>query len=332
MVGLRNWMYDAGVLRVARIGVPVISVGNMTAGGTGKTPFVELLLRRLSTTNKKIAVVSRGYGRQTRGPVVVSDGNEILVSSRDGGDEPIQIATKFQKVIVIVDERRARGAEIAVHQFGAEVILLDDGFQHRSIGRDMDIVMIDGSKPLYNIRMIPAGMRREPMSGLRRAHALVLSASEEADAQDHELRRRSEAPILRSTTRPLRLRLATSGRELPLATLQGKSCVAFSGIGNPDAFRNTLTALGFHVRDELRFPDHHQYSGVDLQHILSARRMHGDALIVTTEKDFMRLSSVIADHPDLSDALYILGIETELLDKTGIVDGLLALALRKGKP
>lgn len=324
-------MYDAGVLRNVRIGVPVISIGNMTAGGTGKTPFVELLLRRLSATNKKIAVVSRGYGRKTIGTVVVSDGMSILASSRDGGDEPSQLAAKFPNVVVIVDERRVRGAELAVRCFGAAVILLDDAFQHRSIGRDMDIVMIDGSKPLYNIRMIPAGLRREPMSGLRRANTIVLSASNNIDALEHELRRFSESPILRSTTRPLRLSLASSGSELPLETLRGKSCVAFSGIGNPDAFRNTLTALGLEVRDELRFPDHHRYSGGDIRSVLLSRKTHGDALLVTTEKDFMRLSTLIADHPDLAVALYVLEIETELFDKTGIVDGLIDLAMRKGK-
>jgi len=155
--------------------VPVVSVGNITTGGTGKTPVVEWIVRHFLNQNLKVAVVSRGYRRTSRGTVVVSDGRSVLAAPDIGGDEAFQIARKFPAAIVVVDERRIRGARVALTNFGAKVVVLDDGFQHRSLHRTLDIVMVDAVPGLRRIRMLPAGLRREPVASLKRATIVVLS-------------------------------------------------------------------------------------------------------------------------------------------------------------
>ena len=175
----RNLAYDRGVFVVRGPGVPVISVGNLTAGGTGKTPLTEYIVGYLRNKHVRVAVVSRGYRRKSRGVVVVSDGKSVLVDATWGGDEPVQIAAKFPGVPVVVGERRVEAARIAVHALGAEVIVLDDGFQHRGIKRDLDILVMDARKDITSERLIPAGMRREPLNAIRRAGIVAFSRAED---------------------------------------------------------------------------------------------------------------------------------------------------------
>jgi tetraacyldisaccharide 4'-kinase len=164
---VRNWFFDIGFLKSEKVSVPVISVGNISAGGVGKTPFIELLIDN-STTLGRLSVVSRGYGRKSAGTVVVSDGRGKIASVENSGDEPIQLALKFPKVIVVVDEQRVRGARKAI-ELGAEVILLDDGFQHRYLHRDLDIVLLTSKEILKGDIMLPAGNRREPWKSDRKS-------------------------------------------------------------------------------------------------------------------------------------------------------------------
>ncbi|MDT8323182.1 MAG: tetraacyldisaccharide 4'-kinase, partial [Bacteroidota bacterium] len=166
---LRNAAYDRGVLRAQDAGVPVISVGNITAGGTGKTPVVEALLVRLLAAGRRPAMVTRGYRRESRGLLVVSDGAGMLRDVRESGDEPYQVAAKFPRVPVIADEKRIRGCRHAVQRFDAEILLLDDGFQHRAVARDCDIVVVDAQIGLDGLRMLPSGRLREPLRNLARA-------------------------------------------------------------------------------------------------------------------------------------------------------------------
>lgn len=178
---LRNWCFEVGVFHVEQVSVPVISVGNMTAGGTGKTPMVEYLIRFYLKAGNKVAVLSRGYQRDTNGTQIVSDGSNLEMTAEESGDEPYQIARKFPNVMVIVDEKRSRAAQIAINRFQPDVILLDDGFQHRGIERQLDIVMIDGRKALDRISLLPVGLRREPLSGLQRANLMAISCDDKYD-------------------------------------------------------------------------------------------------------------------------------------------------------
>ncbi|MFH2004154.1 MAG: tetraacyldisaccharide 4'-kinase, partial [Bacteroidota bacterium] len=175
IIFIRNLFYDIRVFGVNRVNVPVISIGNLTAGGTGKTPVIEYLVNYFKRKNIKVAVISRGYKRNTKGTLVVSDGSSIIAKPEQAGDEPYQIAVRFQEAVVIVDENRFRGAKLAVEKYKPEVILLDDSFQHRRIHRDLDIVLIDVTKPPHKEYMLPAGLRREPLSSLKRTNVLLFT-------------------------------------------------------------------------------------------------------------------------------------------------------------
>jgi len=292
---IRNAAFDAGVLRAESAGVPVISVGNLTAGGTGKTPLVESILQHLSGQGIHVAMLSRGYGRRSRGVRVVSDGHRVLLDAREGGDEPAQVARKCPGVPVIVAERRIEGARLAVQEFGAEAIVLDDGFQHRSLRRDLDIVVLDAQKPIDREPMLPAGLRREQLVSLRRAHMIVYTGVREADDMPppwSDRLGRHEGQLHLVCHRSWRtLRDAASSVEVPVDSCRGKRAVVFSGIGNHDRFVGDAADAGISVVAAFRFRDHYRYGRKDLE-ILAARFRDEKAdFMLTTEKDAMRLES-----------------------------------------
>jgi tetraacyldisaccharide 4'-kinase len=311
MMLVRNWCYDNRLLRAAQCPVPVISVGNMTAGGTGKTPFTELLVRLLLKSGKSVAVISRGYGRSTRGTLVVSDGRTLLADPDASGDEAYQIARKFPAAVVIVDERRPRAAALAVEQYRVQVIVLDDGFQHRALLRNLDIVMLDGRKPLAAIPHLPAGLRREPLSGLRRAGLLVAPASSE-DPLGDGARHCTGAPLIRFRKVPVRfVSIFGEGSASP-ESMRGKECTAVCGIGNPDSFRETLRQLGMHADQFVAFPDHHAFTERDLDELTPLVGRTRTRMLVTTEKDAVRLASLAAAKKFDTAEWYYLEIEAEI--------------------
>ena len=314
----RNWCYDLGIIKTTRVTVPVISVGNMTAGGTGKTPFVEYLLRGLLEKKKKIAVISRGYKRTTSGTVVVSDGVAVKVSPTEAGDEPFQIAKKFPGVIVIVDEKRSRAAKLTVVKFGVDVILLDDGFQHRSLRRDIDVVMIDGREPLEEIPLLPAGMRREPLSSLRRADIIAVSKPERLTPQ--VFIQSVKKPVVKVTTVPFQLCGPDGNEIMKIGDLKGKPCVGFCGIGNPASFRATLEKLGLAVTEFLTFPDHHWYTERDLEHLTSVTTGKKTKLLITTEKDAVRILPVQKLRDLLPAGFSYITIRSTAEDSEGILN------------
>ncbi|MDX9759149.1 MAG: tetraacyldisaccharide 4'-kinase [Bacteroidota bacterium] len=291
-VALRNLAFDRGWARMASVAVPVISVGNITAGGAGKTPVVEYLAALLLARERRVAVVTRGYRRATRGSVVVSDGRGRVVSARDGGDEPVQIARKFPSLVVIADARRRRGCARAVAEFGAECILLDDAFQHRAMRRDLDIVVIDAAEGVAGQHLLPRGRLREPLTNLRRADLILLSKCDDAVAVER-LRRAlgawTPAPVFatRFVARGWR-RLGREG-EMPVEALAGIPIGSFCGIGRPAGFRTTLHALGLAPVIERPFADHHPYTTRDITALAEDGRRAGVRAWVTTEKDAMRL-------------------------------------------
>ena len=306
-VAVRNGLYNRGLFRQARLPCPVISVGNLTVGGTGKTPMVILLAKLLREKGRRPAVLSRGYGARTNASVnVVSDGNLILMGWHEAGDEPILIARSVSGVPVLTGPRRLLTGRTAIEHFGADVLILDDAFQHRALYRGLDIVLIDAARPFGNGRHLPAGPLREPAKALGRAHLLIRTGGGRDPEQP--LSGVPEMPSFRGFHRPMGVLERGTGRLLPAATLQGQKVCAFAGIGRPEAFRRSLNEMDSEIVSFRPFPDHHPYSRADLDSLRRLAAMTGADRIVTTEKDGVRL----ADFPDFLTEVSLLRIGMEI--------------------
>ena len=287
----RARLYRSGGFNSQRAACPVVSVGNLTFGGTGKTPFVEFLARRLRFEGKRPAILSRGYGRRSKGVVVVSRGDGPLVGPDEGGDEPVAIAKRLPAVPVVAAERRIEGARVAI-DLGADVILLDDGYQHLALERDADLLLLDASDPFGGGRLPPAGRLREPLSALGRADAVVFTRGNRgeppAQARAALDRWNPGVPIFSAQIRAAGLRDEV-GSTVAAARLSARRFVAVCGIANPASFTATLAELELSAEEVLAFPDHHRYTRRDLEQIRRAAEDTGSAWILTTEKDSVKL-------------------------------------------
>jgi tetraacyldisaccharide 4'-kinase len=306
-VAARNNLYDRGLFRQLRLPCPVVSVGNITVGGTGKTPMVILLAKLLREKGRRPAVLSRGYGARTKAPVnIVSDGNRILMGWHEAGDEPVLIARSVSGVPVLTSPRRFLTGRAAIGHLGADVLILDDAFQHRALYRDLDIVLIDASHPFGNGRLLPGGPLRESAKALGRAHLLIRTGdSRESEPRPPEI---PEMPFFRGFHRPLGVLEGGTGRLLPAATLQAQKVCAFAGIGRPESFRKSLNELDSEIVSFQPFPDHHPYSRADVDSLRRLAGKTGADCIVTTEKDGVRL----ADFPDFLTEVSLLRIGMEI--------------------
>lgn len=308
IIFIRNFFYDIRVFKVNKVNVPVISIGNLTAGGTGKTPVIEYLLNFLKKKNIKAAVISRGYKRSSKGTLIVSDGSSLKANPDDAGDEPYQIAFKFLETVVVVDDNRYRGAKLVAEKFNPQVILLDDGFQHRRIHRDLDVVLIDVTKPPHQQYMLPAGMRREQLSSLKRADVLLFTRwndDTKFDVSKYQCTSTGKIQFV-----PTKLVKFDKSEIINLGHINNKNCSAFCGIGNPGSFQSHLKNLGFQVTNIRIFPDHHHYRLNDLELIRNDYSRKAD-IIITTEKDCVRLEKFkneLAGFP-----LYFLEISTRFI-------------------
>lgn len=318
VVKLRNRAYDKGWLRQESAGVPVLSVGNITAGGTGKTPFVEYLVRHLVAAGKHPAVISRGYRRRSNGVVVVSDGKTVQSDAARGGDEPVQMAKKLGSVPVVVAERRIAAARVAVRDFHADVLVLDDGFQHRALKRDLNILVMDARKDLTREPLLPVGLRREPLSAVQRASIVVLSRVDintEPAAWLAGIAKWLPGPLILSRSVPAGVYRLADQHEVSPADLLENSILAFSGIADHAGFLRSLQGLGVTIADDVKFWDHHQYTRGDVLRMIEAMRASGATSFITTEKDAVRLEA----EPELKDLLleaapvYVARVEVEIL-------------------
>jgi tetraacyldisaccharide 4'-kinase len=243
----------------------------------------------------------------------VSDDNGILVSPEESGDEPHLISKKLPGVPVVVCGKRVRGAEFAIAEFGAQVIVLDDGFQHAALARDEDIVLIDCTNPFGFGRLLPRGLLREPLTALKRATSFVLTRADECDHVETVRTLTALNPaaaIVKSRHRPIGLATLDGARKEAPESISGKKTLAVSSIGNPEAFENTLRRLGADIVHSMRFGDHHRYSATDIEDIDSAANKNGAACIVTTEKDGVRLAIA----PSVPKDLLLLEVELELIE------------------
>jgi len=310
----RNAAFDRGLKAVHRARVPVVSVGNLTLGGTGKTPAAEWLARWYRERGVRVCLVSRGYG----GAGSVND--EALVLDENLPDVPH-----------LQDPDRVRLAEIAVDELETELILLDDGFQHRRLARDLDLVLIDALDPFGQGRIFPRGLLREPTSSLRRAHAAIVTRADlvpddrRAAIRAEVARRNPAIPVLDARHAPRDL-IDGDGVASPLGDLAGRRVAAFCGIGNPEGFRRTLESLDCRVVDLRAFPDHHAYTAEDVADLSRWAAASGADLALTTQKDSVKLRlSELGDAP-----LRALRIGLELLGDARPLEDLLARLLPEG--
>jgi tetraacyldisaccharide 4'-kinase len=333
-VAVRNWCFDHRWLPTTEVNVPVISVGNIKAGGVGKTPLVEFLARRLTERGKLVAVLSRGYGRATSGTLVVSNGFVQCAAADEAGDEPAQMAAKLSGVVVVVDEDRVRGARYAIERFRVDSILLDDGFQHRYLHRDLDLVILPYDEIGQKMVLLPAGDYREPFSALRRCDIVVItrcSSLEDALRSREILRQRLEKPVVAFALRVRAVRRAATRFSVDLNGLVGKRIVAFSGIGNPDSFDRTLHSLKWEVVQHRRFADHHRYSREELEGLKREFTELKADYLVTTEKDVARLIGAQNGARQLLEQmpLYYVEVEQSVLMGEGELEEVLTKLLHR---
>jgi tetraacyldisaccharide 4'-kinase len=313
LVRVRVTLYELGVFRTRALPCPVVSIGNLTVGGTGKTPAVELAVRTLIELGRRPAVVSRGYRRRTRGIQIVADTASIRLEAEDAGDEPFLLARRLPGVPVVVGANRHAASRLAIERFGATAIVLDDGFQHRTVRKDLEIVMARAPDPWGNGCLLPRGPLREPLTALARAGLVVVVASTAAHetlAVEREARRHAPSvPVLAAQYAPVECWEAGTMAAVPLGELAGARLLAFAGIAAPGAFQTTLAALGVDVVDCLGFMDHHWYTAADLADLQAravAREVDG---LVTTEKDWVRLRTM----PPPARPLYVVSIRLDLV-------------------
>ncbi len=346
---LRNYLYDKGLLETKKLPCPVVSVGNLTVGGTGKTPMVIMLANFLQKKGYRPAVLSRGYaGRNRQKSNVISDGQSILLGPNDSGDEPFLIAASTSGVPVLTGRDRYSAGKHALDQLGANILVLDDAFQHRHVFRNLNILLLDAERPFGNGYTLPRGPLREPRSALKRADLIVLTRADEKipSALHLDLDREFPGiPVFQARHRPAgiiplttlhpnmsfpRRRESTEEKTwIPdqvrndnpllqkdnsynLDSLHGKRIYAFAGIAHPESFRKTAESLGAEVVAFRTYPDHHHYTPENMEDILKASREHRAEIILTTEKDGVKLAGFSDAVPDI----YMLRIEMEILSES----------------
>ncbi len=298
IIALRNWLFDKRVLKSFQSPIPVISVGNLTAGGAGKTPFVDWIIKHFHREGKRVAVLSRGYGRKTKGVILVCDGSLVRVSASEAGDEPLMLARRNPTAIVIAAEKRADGVKFLLEKFSSQlpdVILLDDGFQHRALARNLNLLVVHAEQNPADDALLPLGRLRESLDGIRRADMILLSkVTRYTDLAALEKTLAPFAkPIVKSRIHIVGLRSFFSGELIPLGTqaFLWTWAFAFSGIGDSKNFMETLQYAGLIVEHQKHFPDHHIYTESDIEFILTEVTRHGINIVVTTEKDYFRLKA-----------------------------------------
>ena len=302
IVAVRDFMYRTGLIRRHPLGIQVISIGNVTAGGTGKTPVTEIFARTLSAEGRKVAILSRGYRRKEAPwwrrlftqvidpPLVVSDGRHVLLDATTGGDEPYMLASNLPGVCVLVDRNRVKAGRYAISRFGCDTLILDDGFQYQRLKHTHEVVLVDKTNPFGNGHMLPRGVLREPASHIDRADFIFLTKSDGDSASVREQIREynQTAEIIECRHAPRLLRDVWSREELPLDWLKGKTLTTLSGIAVPQGFEDSLRKLGARVIWCERYADHHRYDSSEIIFALNKTAdLHADALI-TTEKDAVR--------------------------------------------
>ncbi len=330
----RHFLFDKGILRHHTLGCQVISIGNLTVGGTGKTPVVEVFARALQREGRTVAILSRGYkkaehrawkrildavtGRERRRPPrVVSDGENLLLDSAMGGDEPYMLASNLRQVAVLVDKNRVKSGRYAIEKLRCDTLVLDDGFQYRALKHRVEIVLVDGTNPFSNGYCLPRGLLREPVANIRRADFIFITKStgRDSDALKAKLRALNPAAeISECAHRPKYLQNVYTGERQALEFLRGRPVALGSGIASPEGFEQEVLRLGGRLVYLKRYADHHRYSQQEIIDLINRARKQGAELILTTEKDAVRFPKI--ERQDVP--IYFLRVAIELL--SGVED------------
>jgi tetraacyldisaccharide 4'-kinase len=328
-VEIHRWLINVRIFRDKTLGVQVIAVGNLTWGGTGKTPVVEKFARELQNAGRKVAILSRGYRSKPAPlhlkilnkillredqtpPRVVSDGKSLLLDSEMAGDEPYMLASNLKDVIVLVDKDRVKSGRYAIEKFGCDTLLLDDAFQYWKLrGRRHDVVLIDRQQPFGNEHLIPRGKLREPPSHLARAHTIFITKS---DGQTAELRARISrlnpaAAIIECVHHPLYLEDVFTGERKGLDFLVGKKVASLSGIAQPESFDQSLVKLAGELVYSKRFADHHRFTQQEVLNAINRGKKRQAEVIITTQKDAVRFPKI--DRRDLP--IYFMRVEIQII-------------------
>lgn len=326
---VHRWLINKRILRDETLGVQVIAIGNLTWGGTGKTPVVEKFARELRDQGRNVAILSRGYRSKppplhermlnkillredTTPPRVVSDGKSLLLDSETAGDEPYMLASNLKDVVVLVDKDRVKSGRYAIEKFGCDTLLLDDGFQYWKLrGRRQDIVLIDRQQPFGNEHLQPRGSLREPPSHLARASVVFITKS---DGKCHELRQRitelnPSAGIIECVHHPLYLEDVFTGQRLEIDFLKGRKVASLSGIAQPQSFEKSLVAIGAELVYSKRFADHHRFTQQEILNAINRSKKRQAHTIITTQKDAVRFPKL--DRRDLP--IYFMRVEIKIV-------------------
>jgi tetraacyldisaccharide 4'-kinase len=328
-IKLRHALYSVRILRDATLGVQVITVGNLTVGGTGKTPVVEKFARELQDAGRKVAILSRGYRSRPRPlherilnklllrqditpPKIVSDGESLLLDSETSGDEPYMLAANLRNVVVLVDKDRVKSGRYAIQKYGCDTLLLDDGFQYRKLkGRRHDVVLVDYQDAFGNGHLLPRGTLREPPSHLARADTIFIT---KIDGPTETLRRRikqfnSKASIIECVHHPLFFEDLFTGEQLPLEFVRHRRLATISGIAQPESFEQSLIRLGNQMVYQRRFADHHRYSQQEVLDVINRGVKRQAEMLITTQKDAVRFPKL--DRRDLP--IYFMRVEIKIM-------------------
>lgn len=338
-IGLELFLlpYHLGIRKRHRLPCPVLCIGNLTTGGTGKTPMTQAVCRLLRATGRRVVVLSRGYGGENEyGCAVVSDGERLLLTARESGDEASLLASTLPGIPVVVGKDRRVTGRLAWERFHPDVIVLDDGMQFWQLHRDLDIVLLNACEPFDNGWTFPRGLLREPPSHLRRAGAVVLTNAQRAGSAQVALVQKQVAklapgvPVFTADLTPTGLRALPGKIEYPLSWLQGQKVAALSALGNPAAFEAMLEALGANLLTRFRFRDHKQITDEELKRVCGEAKAEHVEAVITTEKDAVKLHPEIAPLP-----LLALQVEMQLEGEKafwGVVESVLDLQIsRSGK-
>jgi tetraacyldisaccharide 4'-kinase len=328
-IKIRRFLYNVRILRDSTLGVQVIAIGNLTVGGTGKTPVVEKFARELRDQGRNVAILSRGYRSKptpfhvwltnklllrddTTPPRVVSDGRSLLLDSDMAGDEPYMLASNLKDVVVLVDKDRVKSGRYAIQKFGCDTLLLDDGYQYWKLaGRRQDIVLIDCQQPFGNERLLPRGTLREPPSHLGRASTIFITKS---DGKTEALRKRiaqhnPDAGIIECIHHPLYLEDVFTGKQEELTFVKGRRVASLSGIAQPESFEESLVKLGAELVYAKRFVDHHRFTQQEVLNAINRSKKRQAEMIITTQKDAVRFPKI--DRRDLP--IYFMRVEIKIL-------------------
>ena len=302
IVRVRNTLYKKNILQTKRLPCTVISIGNITVGGTGKTPMTIYVAKLVEKLGYRVVVISRGYkGNLEKTGGIVSDGENIFVDAFDAGDEPYMIASKLKTIPVVVGRDRFKAGLIAVKKFSPDVIILDDAFQHLKLLRDINLILLDHACPFGNRHLAPRGILREPVSALLRSDAVIFTRSDSKGTTFEKDRPfMQNKSIFKSFHKPYLYKIISGNQDNDISIadhlhhdsvgyLKGKHVVAFSGIAKNDDFLNTLCKLGCNVKKHMTFSDHYPYSDKDIDAIFEVAKNVCADCVVTTEKDYMRV-------------------------------------------